>query len=192
MAKTSDSVHYESEKKRKHALIIAIALFLFGIILIIVGTYSYYRASITGTVTGTVAIWKFKVNDATSTFNIDLVPQTSNTLNQTIAPDTNGSFSIVLSTATGELPVDYTITFSNFVNKPTNLKFYSDSSFNTETDITASGYKITGTLAANSTVTKTIYWQWPYGTSASIIADNADAFKNVSFSINVLGKQRQQ
>ena len=192
MAKSRASVRYKSEEKRRHALIIAIILLLLGVIMIIYGTYAYYQTAQSGTVTGSVAIWTFKANSSASSFNITLAPsQTNVTANSTMAPGTSGSFDIKLSTKANGISADYTITFSNFSNIPANLKFYSDSNYSTETDITASGFKITGTLAANSEVTKTIYWKWPLGNESSITADNAAADKNVSFTATVVGKQHQ-
>ena len=192
MARTKTSVRYKAEEKRRRALIIAIILFLIGLVMIIAGTFAYYQTNVTGSVGGNVLAWNFKANNSTSSFTITLTPDsalscnTATTLNSTIAPGTCGSFTINLSTT---ISANYTITFSNFVNKPANLKFYSDSSFNTETDITASGYSITGSLANNGTVAKTIYWKWDFGTSSSITADNTASDKSVSFSANVVGRQ---
>ena len=200
MAKTNASVRYKSEIKRKQALISAIVLFLIGLVMLFLGTYTYYNSQVTGTVNGTIAVWVFKANDATTSFRINLEPSQNVTATytnayseqvKTIAPGTSGSFSIELSTIGSGLAVNYEITFSTFTNKPSNLKFYSDSGFNNETDITASGYKIQGSLSANSTTTETIYWQWPYGNSGSITSDNAAADKPVSFNLNVVGQQAQ-
>ena len=193
MARTNTNVRYKSEEKRRRAIILAIILFLIGIGMVIAGTYAYYQRTITGTASGTIARWNFKANNSTSSFTISLTPtQTANTLNSTIAPETSGSFKIDLSTVDSDLPVVYEITFSTFTNKPANLKFYSDSSFTTETDITASGYKITGNMNAGTTTSKTIYWKWPYGTAASVTNDNAAADKTVSFNVNVVGTQKVQ
>ena len=95
------------------------------------------------------------------------------------------------SAADSDLAADYVMTFSDFQNKPTNLKFYSDSSFTNETDITASGYSITGTLASGDATTKTIYWKWAYGAASSVTLDNQDADKNVSFTVTVVGTQHE-
>ena len=192
MAKSNADVRYEAEEKRKHILIVAIILFLIGLIMVFIGTYSYYQNSVTGTVSGTIATWSFKANNNASNFNITLSPtQTARTLNTTMAPGTSGSFTIQLSTVGSALAANYTITFSNFSNIPSNLKFCSDAACNTVTDITASGYSLSGTLNAGTTVDKIIYWQWPVGGASSITADNAAANKAVSFTATVVGTQKQ-
>ena len=192
MAKSNANVRYEADEKRRHIIIVAIILFLVGLIMVFIGTYAYYQTTSTGSVSGTIATWVFKANNNASTFNISLTPtQTSRTLNSTMAPGTSGSFTITLSTVGSALAANYTITFSNFTNIPSNLKFYSDSSFTTVTDITASGYSLTGTLNAGSSIDKTIYWKWDYGTSSSISADSAAADKAVSFTATVVGTQKQ-
>ena len=194
MAKSNASIKYRAEEKRRHAIFIAIVLFILGLAMIIVSSYAYYRTTISGTISGTTGAWVFKANNATSSFNITLAPtQTDRTYNSTIAPGTSGSFDILIDgTGIGSpMSADYTITFSNFVNKPANLKFYSDSNFSTETDITANGYSITGTVASGNSTTKTIYWKWEYGTSSSITSDNSAADKNVSFTVTVVGTQHQ-
>ena len=194
MASLGTSVRYKSDEKRRHAIMLAIVLFILGIAMIVVGTYAYYQTSINGVIEGTIARWIFKANNNTSSFTVNLTPSQSGTTESgTVAPGTSGSISIVLTTIdspnTGELPAEYTITFSNFTNVPTNLKFYSDQNFQTETNIQSNGYSITGTLAANNSITKTIYWKWGYGDASTVAQDNADANKAVSFTMTVAGKQ---
>ena len=192
MAKTGTSIRYKAEEKRRNAIILAIILFILGLAMIFAGTYAYYRNTINGTVSGTIAAWSFKANNSATSFIISLsLSQSNSTYNSTIAPGTSGSFSIDLSAADSDLAADYVMTFSDFQNKPTNLKFYSDSSFTNETDITASGYSITGTLASGDATTKTIYWKWAYGAASSVTLDNQDADKNVSFTVTVVGTQHE-
>ena len=187
MANSKASIRYKVEEKKRRAIILAIILFIMGLAMIFMGTYAYYTKKVTGTVAGSVLAWQFKANDEVTSFTTTLAPSdTTTTLNSTMAPGTYGSFEINLATT---VSATYTITFSNFINKPANLKFYSDPGFTTETDITASGYSITGSLANGGTVTKTIYWKWPLGTTASITNDNAAADKQFTFSVNVVGQQ---
>lgn len=192
MAKKNAEIRFEAEQKRQRAIIIAIILFLLGLILIIAGTYAYYQRTLTGTVTGTIATWNFKANNSASSFIVTLTPTGNKTANSTIAPGTSGSFSVTLSAASSALPVNYVLSFSNFENIPTNLVFYTDSAHTTVADIEASGYSVTGSLAAGGSATKTWYWVWPYGTASSVTADNADANKSVSFSVDVVGTQKNQ
>lgn len=192
MAKKNAEIRFEAEQKRQRAIIIAIILFLLGLILIMAGTYAYYQRTLTGTVTGTIATWNFKANNSASSFTVTLTPTGNKTANSTIAPGTSGSFSVTLSAASSALPVNYVLSFSNFNNIPTNLVFYTDSSHTTVADIEASGYSVTGSLTAGGSATKTWYWVWPYGTASSVTADNADANKSVSFSVDVVGTQKNQ
>lgn len=192
MGKSTAKVRYKAEEKRRHAIIVAIILLLVGLLMIFIGTYAYFQTTFTGQLSGNIAVWNFRANNANSSFNITLVPtQTSTTANQTVAPGTSGSFSIVLNTTGSGLAADYTITFNNFVNKPTNLKFYSDQAFTNEINITQANYQMTGTVNANTTETKTIYWNWPIGDASSTTSDNQFINKNVSFTVNVLGRQHQ-
>ena len=70
MAKKNAEIRFEAEQKRQRAIIIAIILFLLGLILIIAGTYAYYQRTLTGTVTGTIATWNFKANNSASSFTV--------------------------------------------------------------------------------------------------------------------------
>lgn len=192
MARNNAEIRFESEQRRRRVIMIAIILFLLGIAFIVAGTYAYYRKTMSGTISGTIATWNFKSNNSSSSFSITLTPNESTTANSTIAPGTSGSFSVNLSAASSSLPVDYSITFSDFSNIPTNLVFYSDASHTTVVDLDASTYSVSGTLAAGGTATKTWYWDWPYGSSSSTSTDNASANKTVSFKINVVGTQKNQ
>ncbi len=189
MARIDNEMHYKSEEKRRRILIIAIALLFIGVFMILIGSYAFYQSTLSGTVNVTMARWDFKANNQTSSFSVALTPtQSSTTLNSTIAPGTSGTIPINLTATNSDLDVDYTITFSNFSNVPTNLVFKVD---NVTTNIRANGYSITSTLAAGGSTSKTITWEWPYGNSSSVTADNADADKSMSFTINVVGQQVQ-
>ena len=195
MAKANAEVRYKAEEKRQRTIFIAIILFLIGLVMVFIGTYAYYQTQITGTVSGTVAAWSFKANNSASNFTLNLTPKTeqsTRTLNSTVAPGTSGSFKITLSAVGSALAVNYTITFSGFTNIPTNMKFCSDESCNTVTDITASGYSMTGTLNAGATLDKIIYWQWPanFNDSTSPNVDNPNADKSISFTATVVGQQK--
>ena len=189
-----EEVRYKSEVKRHRIILIAVILLLIGFIMIAIGTFAYYRTTVTGTVSGTIASWSFKTNNGNPTFTtITLAPtQTTKTLNSTMAPGTSGSFDLVLSTVGSALPVSYTITFSNFTNVPTNLQFYSDDDFLTVSDIRTNGFKIEGDMASNTTLTKTIYWKWDFGTASSTTNDNLSANQNVSFDVSIVGRQKEQ
>lgn len=159
------------------------------------GTMAKYTTTVTGNGSATVAKWSFQVNekDSAQTFTVNLTDTTinGNLKTDTIAPGTDGSFNIKLDASGSETAVDYKIVFSSIQNQPTNLKFYSDSTFKTEiTDLESNGITDTIALAQVSTpVTKTIYWKWDYETGSDDTADTGDAGKAMTFKITVTGTQ---
>lgn len=160
------------------------------------GTMAKYTTTVTGDGTATVAKWSFQVNekDSAQKFTVNLTDTSLNGKVTTgkIAPGTDGSFAIKLDANGSDTAVDYVITFSNFVNQPANLKFYSDAAFTNEiTDLESNG--ITGTIALGSIGTvkiETIYWKWDYETlGVDDKVDTGDAGKDMSFTITVTGTQ---
>lgn len=172
------------------------------------GTMAKYVTDVTGTGSATVAKWSFKANekDATSKFTVDLASTAyDNVGDKRIAPGTKGSFDIVIDASGSEVAVDYTIAFSNLLNKPDNLTFYSDETKDTPISDLANYDGLNGTIAldkVNTKVTKTVYWEWPYetGSGDAIKASDAmdttagaketDGDRKVSFDIVVTGTQK--
>ena len=154
------------------------------------GTMAKYTTEVTGTGSATVAKWSFKANGQTEKFDaVDLASTAyDNVGTKRIAPGTEGSFAIQLDASASEVAVDYAIKFSNMVNKPVRLKFYSDQAHGTEISLDTG---LTGAIAladVGTTVTETIYWAWPYE-AASGVDDNKDSGKSVTFDIAVTGTQ---
>jgi hypothetical protein len=105
----------------------------------------------------------------------------------------------VLDGSGSEVAIDYSIDLS-ITNKPTNLKFYTDASYNSEIVCTDGKMNVQGTIAladVGTPLTRTIYWVWPYetGTTANEIEKNdqidvSDSGKTITMSITVTGTQR--
>lgn len=156
------------------------------------GTLAKYTTEITGTGSATVAAWSFKVNDNAST--ISEVKLTDTSLNSKvtdskIAPGTDGSFDVKIDASGSDVAVGYKIAFSNVTNQPKNLKFYSDSNFENEIDLTTGIEDEIALADVGTAVTETIYWQWAYDDTAASNKDNTDAGKAMSFTITVTGTQ---
>lgn len=139
-----------------------------------VGTYAYYASAITGTVTANSLAWSFKVNDQTTAFTVSL---------PNAYPGATGSIPITLSAVGSGVDVSYTIDASMSENPNAELSFYSDSG-RTEA-LTLGNGCLTGTITAGQTKDVTIYYTWPYGTTAN----NSMAGKTTTFTFTVTGKQ---
>lgn len=140
--------------KIKAFLVMCIALFVFSVVFTI-ETYSYFTTRVTGTGHVTLASWSFKANDETTSFTTDLGE---------LYPGIDRTYQVRLSAVGSEVPVTYTITFSYPNNIPQNLKFYKDAAKLQEIDL--DGGTVSGTLTAGTETVITIYYDWPYGSSA--------------------------
>ena len=177
------------------ALIVAIVLSMYA--------YSKYTSTLTGNGTSTVAKWSFKVNGQTQTIpDIELgetMDVHSNVVDKKLAPGTSGHFDLILDGSGSEVAIDYNIKLA-ITQKPTNLKFYLDDKYQTPISETDGTLNIAGSIAledVNTSLTKTIYWQWPYetGKTSNEIdkndeTDTKDSGKNVTMTITVTGTQR--
>ena len=141
-----------------------------------VGTYAYYASKVTGTATASSLAWSFKVNDEASTFTVSLP-------NPNAYPGATGSIPITLSAVGSGVDVSYTIDASMTTNPNGELKFYSDSGRSKA--LTLGNGCLTGTITAGQTKDVTIYYTWPYGTTAN----NSMAGKTTTFTFTVTGKQ---
>lgn len=139
-----------------------------------VGTYAYYASTITGTVTANSLAWSFKVNEEKNTFTVSL---------PNAYPGATGSIPITLSAVGSGVDVSYTIDASMTANPNAELKFYSDSGRSKA--LTLGNGCLTGTITAGQTKDVTIYYTWPYGTTAN----NSMAGKTTTFTFTVTGKQ---
>jgi hypothetical protein len=119
-------------KKNKKSLWLIVLLLLVGLTGgYVASTYAKYTSSVDKEGTVTVAKWAFADDNANSELEIDFTDtyHASTLVNDRIAPGTSGSFYIQVVNGTSETGVDFTLNIKSIENVPTNLKFYSDSSF---------------------------------------------------------------
>lgn len=180
--------------KRKSIITISL-LFLVGVSLYFVsGTYAKYTSTVSANATATVAKWNFATDNNITTLAINYTntPHATSVKNNTIAPGTSGSFAIALKN-TSDVAANFTLSLGTITNKPTNLKFYKDSSFTTE--ITPGSTNITGILKANDTtgLTVNIYWRWLYETTEGDDEDTTDgiAGESLTIPVTIVGTQAE-
>mgnify|MGYP004440762921 FL=1 len=165
--------------------------------------YAKYKTTLKGNGTATVAKWSFKVNGQTQTIpDIDLattMKENNNVVEGKLAPGTEGSFDLNLDATGSEVAIDYNIKLA-VTEKPSNLRFYTDSSYTKEIASTDGVMNVSGVMSLEeikTIQTKTIYWKWAYqtGTAANDIVandkiDTADSKKSVTMTITVTGTKR--
>lgn len=182
-------------KKKKIILVSSILLVL---ILGAIGgsVFAKYQSQTKGQGYADIARWSFVVDENSSaikTFNINNSYDENTLVNGKIAPGTKGSFDITVDATKSEVGIDYTVTFANEQNKPTNLKFkYEGEEYNS---LQALENKLTGTIDANATskkITLTIEWFWDYETgdentiSSNDITDTKEGIKNLNYIFDVI------
>lgn len=181
----------------KKSLLIIVLLVLVGLTTgYVASTYAKYTSTVTGSGTATVAKWAFSTDNASQSITIALNPtvHASTLVNGKIAPGTTGSFNIALVNTNSEVGVDFSIALDSISNKPTNLKFYSDSTYTTE--LTPGTSTITGQLTAGDStgVTVPVYWRWEYETSSIATNDPIDtadgeAANTLTIGVTITGTQ---
>ena len=185
----------KEEKKNKKSLILIVLLLLFAITGgFVVGTYAKYVEEITGNNgTATVAKWAFATENASQNISVALSPtaHTSTLTDGKIAPGASGSFNVALTNAQTEVAVAFEVKLTNASGVPTNLKFYSDSTYQHE--ITPGDTTITGKLAAKSSteVLVPIYWKWAYETENGDTTDTNEgkAAGDMTVTVYIKGTQ---
>ena len=201
--KQKSTTKQTATKTRNKPIIILIALLLITAIAFSMYAYAKYKTTLKGNGTAQVAKWSFKVNGQTQTIpDIDLattMKKVNNVAENKIAPGTEGSFDLNLDATGSEVAVDYNIKLA-ITEKPTNLKFYLDNTYETEIAETEGTLDVSGSIpleTINKPITKTIYWKWPYqtGTTENEVRENdktdtIDSAKKVTMTITVTGTQR--
>ena len=201
--KQKSTTKQTATKTRNKPVIILLALLLITAIVFSMYAYAKYKTTLTGNGTATVAKWSFKVNGQTQTIpNIDLattMKENNNVVEGKIAPGTEGSFDLNLDATGSEVAIDYNIKLA-VTEKPSNLRFYTDSSYTKEIASTDGVMNVSGVMSLEeikTIQTKTIYWKWPYqtGTATNDIVENDkidtdDSKKSVTMAITVTGTQR--
>ena len=201
--KQKSTTKQTATKTRNKPIIILIALLLITAIAFSMYAYAKYKTTLTGNGTAQVAKWSFKVNGQTQTIpDIDLattMKKVNNVAENKIAPGTEGSFDLNLDATGSEVAIDYNIKLV-VTEKPTNLRFYTDSSYTKEIASTDGVMNVSGVMSLEeikTIQTKTIYWKWPYqtGTTENEVRENdktdtIDSAKKVTMTITVTGTQR--
>ena len=201
--KQKSTTKQTATKTRNKPIIILIALLLITAIVFSMYAYAKYKTTLKGNGTAQVAKWSFKVNGQTQTIpDIDLattMKKVNNVAENKIAPGTEGSFDLNLDATGSEVAIDYNIKLA-VTEKPTNLRFYTDSSYTKEIASTDGVMNVSGVMSLEeikTVQTKTIYWKWAYQTGTAtndIVAndkiDTADSKKSVTMTITVTGTQR--
>ncbi len=201
--KQKSTTKQTATKTRNKPVIILLALLLITAIVFSMYAYAKYKTTLKGNGTAQVAKWSFKVNGQTQTIpDIDLattMKKVNNVAENKIAPGTEGSFDLNLDATGSEVAIDYNIKLA-VTEKPTNLRFYTDSSYTKEIASTDGVMNVSGVMSLEeikTVQTKTIYWKWAYQTGTAtndIVAndkiDTADSKKSVTMTITVTGTQR--
>ena len=169
-------------------LVLAVAISAYSV----GGTYAKYTTTANYTGTANVAKWNIamKSGDTTLTagesFSIARTADT-NVADERIAPGTTGTFNLQLDATNTEVAFGYTISFT-VTNKPTNLKFYSDSSYQNEITATSDVYTVSSNtigLADAKTTNDTIYWKWEFETTDGDATDTAEGIADQDMTVNV-------
>lgn len=149
----------EKQNKSMGATLLVVLLLIVTIVSLVLATYAWakYTTTVDGNATAVVAKWNVTGNSTDLTWTKEFTHVVADRL----APGTNGTIPVSLEINDTEVDVQYTITLVSATNKPTNLKFYTDSTKTTE--ITVGGTAYTGTIAVGGdAVSEGIYWDWPY------------------------------
>ena len=187
-------------KNNNKILYISIAILVLAVG-IAFGTYAYYQTTITGTITGSVAKWSFKVNDQTSAFNINLGE---------LYPGKTGEYAIELSAEDSDLPVVFEIIIQapdafdqwNWENLTKLYALHFNLFFDPSYTLGYlgrfdSGYLVgfKGILMPGAQITAPIYYNWSYNevvdldrpTDNEIVKEIGG--KSFSIPITIVGRQ---
>lgn len=158
----------------KNKVLVGLGLFLMSMSIIISMTsYAYFTTKVTGTASVSLASWSFRANGEKMSFTTDL---------GNLYPGVDRSFEIELSAIDSEVPVRFNVNFNYPNNIPSNLKFYTD--VYKQNEINLNGDTLSGVLSAGTKTVITIYYDWPYGSTAE---ENKTG--NAWFNMTIVGYQ---
>lgn len=170
---------------------ITLLLMFVGILIsfkMISGTKARYLTISLGDSDLKVATWNFNVNGKTTSGGIDL----SNTITTNsysmyyVIPGTNGVIPLSIDNSNNDVSYDYVITLdTNKMQVPTNLKFYTDSSYTTEFNNNYSGFI---SYENNNTITHNLYWKWDF--NAGVDETEEWGNKEIIVYFNITATQR--
>ena len=165
-----------TKKTNKNAGIIGIALIVLALI-ISVGTYAYYRTTVTGSIEGSILAWECTAGGSSNNFALNLGD---------LYPGKSGSWPITLSVT------NFEATFTISMNTPTNVSnlVFTHTSGNTTTTLcnlgTCSGSyteTVDGTATGSASATTTINYEWPLGEPQTTNIPNTTTASSVIVNI---------
>ena len=174
----------EKQKKSVGTIALVILLLIVTIVSLVLATYAWAKYTTTLPQTSTNAVVA-KWNVAGNSTNLTWSQTFSHVVESRLAPGTHGTIPVNFEVTGTEVDVDYTITLVSSNGKPTNLKFYTDSSkttpiaatngvaysgrITTGGDVTMNSSNVTSntTLVTGKKITPSIYWEWPYETGTT-------------------------
>lgn len=174
-----------NNKKSTGTVALIVLLLIITIVALVFATYAWakYTERSTGTASANVAKWNVTLDSATK----DFAGTHTHVVSDKIAPGTSGSFAIQINPGDSEVCMAYQIKLTNVTFSPSgqikHLKFFADSDHTSEIKMNEVNGDLTGFVdltghntAPGTTVTKTIYWIWPYDFEE---ANSIAAFNNL-------------
>lgn len=178
--------------KKFNAKIVILTILLVGftlVVFVVPKSISRYISGKNGLKVLDVAKFQPKLNgNANLSQSIDLADTitTNNYSDDLVVPGTNGDIVLTLDFSDVDVSTDYVISVDT-TDLPTNLNFYSDSSYTTILSTINGTY----TIEDSKTHTLHIYWKWDYLTdSASNENDNLYMNRNLSVPVTVTVSQK--
>ena len=143
--------------------------------------YSMYKSQIQQAVEAQIAKWSFKVYSGTGENRKEITQEISLADSRTdgkeeqvakgkIAPGTNGEFILEIDGSGSEIAIDYEVSIDT-LNKPTNLKFYTDNTYTTQMELVDGKITAFGGIEldeVNIPKQITIYWKWDFETKTKV------------------------
>lgn len=121
--------------------LIIISILIIVLISLIGFAYARYRTMLNGSTSAEVAKWSFNYKiletaqrEEVTNFAVTRTDENTDVQDLTLAPGTSGQFIIEINAAGTETLIEYNINIE-MQNKPTNLKFYYDSSKTEEIEL---------------------------------------------------------
>lgn len=180
----------QKQKKSTSLVVLVVLLLIVTIASVILATYAWAKYTTTLPESSATAVTaKWNVNGESS--DLTWSKTFTHVVASKLAPGTNGTIPVTFGINDTEVDVKYTITLVSVENKPTNLKFYTDSTKTKEA--TVGGDVYTGTITVGGADFEgAIYWDWPYE-SGNDEADTKDgeAAKTMTVKIQIEATQVQ-
>ncbi len=182
----------KKEKKSTNRFTILIILLTIVALILVSGTYARYTSSTTGNDVATVASWDINVNgkdievvDATRSFGLfatinDTLDGNDETdvADTMVAPGTEGSFTLQINNAS-DVTAEYTLSLTESGTTLPIVYSLDKTAAITDWEGDLSALDLDGAddsadndIAAGTTETVTVYWQWPFNGDGS--ADTSD------------------